>query len=266
MKVVVSGAAGRMGRAILKTLFEEDGLDLAAALEKSGHPLLETDAGALVACEACGIELSCGLREALCSAEAVIDFTYPEGTLATLREAVAQGRPLVIGTTGFSEAQKREIQEASKKIPLVLSPNMSVGVNLMFKLIADTAKVLGESYDIEICEIHHRMKKDAPSGTAVRMGEVAAEARGTSLVDVGRFARHGNIGARKPGEIGLQTLRGGDVVGEHTVTFAGPGERIELVHRAHNRNNFARGALMAARWIIDKKPGRYDMMDVLNLK
>jgi len=266
MKVVVSGACGRMGRAILENLFQEEGLALGAALEKSGHSLLGTDAGALVGRGPSGIAVSSDLHEGVSGGGVVIDFTYPESTLVMLREALDQGKPLVIGTTGFSEKEKAEIQKAAKEIAIILSPNMSVGVNVMFKLIADTAKVLGADYDIEICEIHHRLKKDAPSGTAIRMGEVAAEARKTTLPEAGRFTRHGNIGARVPGEIGIQTLRGGDVAGEHTVTFAGPGERIELTHRAQNRNNFARGALMAASWIIDKKPGLYDMLDVLNLK
>jgi len=264
--VVVSGASGRMGRAIIESLLGWEELELSAALEKDGHSILGHDVGIMIGRGQWGIDLSSNLHEAVSGGDVVIDFSYPEGTLAMLREVVKQEKSMVIGTTGFTVKENAEIQESAKKVAIVQSSNMSVGVNLMFKLIADTAKILGEGYDIEICEIHHRMKKDAPSGTAIRMGEVAAAARKTTLSESGRFTRHGNIGRRVRGEIGIQTLRGGDVVGEHTVTFAGTGERIELTHRAHNRKIFARGALIAARWITDKKPGLYDMMDVLNLK
>ncbi len=266
MKLIISGSAGRMGRAILENLYQEDDLELGIALEKKGHPAIGRDVGELIGIGTWGIPITTFLKKSLASGEVIIDFTYTQGTLKMVQEASAKGLAIVIGTTGFSGTELKQIEDAAKKIPIVLSPNMSVGVNVLFKLIAEAGKALGPAYDVEILEIHHRQKKDAPSGTAIRMGEVLARARGTSLQKVGRFARQGIIGAREPGEIGLQSLRGGDVVGEHTMTFAGPGERIELTHRAHNRNNFARGSLMAARWVANQKPGLYDMMDVLDLK
>jgi len=266
MKVIVSGAAGRMGRAILESLYDEDELELGAALEKKGHPAIKKDAGELIGIGAWGVAVSAFSKKAMKSGDAMIDFTYPQGTVQMVEEARTHGKPLVIGTTGFSQDQLKKIESAAKKIPIVLSPNMSIGVNVMYKLIQEASAALGSAYDVEIMEIHHRLKKDAPSGTAIRMGEVLAAARGTSLQQSGRFTRQGNIGARPAGEIGIQSLRAGDVVGEHTMTFAGPGERIELTHRAHNRNNFSRGALMAAQWLVGQEPGLYDMMDVLNLK
>ncbi len=266
MKLIISGSAGRMGRAILENLYQEDDLELGVALEKKEHPKIKQDVGKLIGIGTWGIPITSFLKKSLLCGDVIIDFTYPQGTLKMVQEAEAKGKAIVIGTTGFTGPELKQIETAAKKIPIVLSPNMSVGVNVLFKLIAEAGKALGPSYDAEIMEIHHRQKKDAPSGTAIRMGEVLASSRGTSLQQVGRFARQGNIGAREPGEIGLQSLRGGDVVGEHTMTFAGPGERIELTHRAHNRNNFARGALMAARWVAEQKPGLYDMMDVLDLK
>lgn len=266
MKLIISGAAGRMGRVILESLYEDDDLELGAALEKKGHPAIKKDVGELVGIGKWGIPVTAFTKKSLRSGKVIIDFTYPQGTNFLVKEAQSQKKPLVIGTTGFTKEHLKNIDAAAKKIPIVLSPNMSVGVNVMFKLIAEASTALGEAYDVEILEIHHRLKKDAPSGTAIRMGEVLAASRGTTLQQSGRFVRQGNIGVRKTGEIGLQSLRAGDVVGEHTVIFAGPGERIELIHRAHNRNNFARGALLAAKWIINQPPGLYDMMDVLNLK
>jgi 4-hydroxy-tetrahydrodipicolinate reductase len=243
MNVVVCGADGRMGRAILEALVQEKGLTLGAVLE------IGTD-----------------IKEGLSKGDVVIDFTTTVATLAILEEAVFQKRPIVIGTTGFTEAEKENIARASKEIAIVFSPNMSIGVNVVFKLLADAMRALGSAYDAEIVEMHHRHKKDAPSGTALRMGEAIAQARETTLDEVARFERHGDIGARSLGEIGIQSLRGGDVVGDHRVIFAGPGERIEITHQAHSRENFARGSLIAARWIVNQKPGLYDMMDVLDLK
>lgn len=266
MKLVVSGAAGRMGRAILDRLYEDSDLELAAALEKKGHPSVGKDAGLLIGVGKWGIPVSDHLKKGVQAGDVIIDFTFPGSTLPLLEEAEAKQKPMVIGTTGFNREEEKRLEKASQKIPIVLSPNMSVGVNVMFKLLSDAARALGEAYDIEILEIHHRQKKDAPSGTALRIGELLAAARGASLSQVGRFSRKGTIGARPTGEIGIQSLRGGDVVGEHTVTFAGPGERIEVTHRAHSRNNFARGALVAAQWVADQKPALYDMMDVLGLK
>ncbi len=266
MKIIVSGAAGRMGRAILESLYENDELELGAALEKKGHPAIHKDAGDLIGIGPWGVAISEFTKKSLQSGDVIIDFTYPQGTVQLIQDTKSKVKPMVIGTTGFTKDHLKIVESAVKKVPIVLSPNMSVGVNVMFKLIAEATAALGEAYDAEIMEIHHRLKKDAPSGTAIRMGEVVAATRGTTLQQSGRFTRQGNIGAREAGEIGLQSLRAGDVVGEHTMTFAGPGERIELTHRAHNRNNFARGALMAAEWVVDQPPGLYDMMDVLNLK
>lgn len=266
VKLIVSGAAGRMGRAILESLYQDEELTLGAALEKKGHPAIGKDAGTLIGVEKWGVAVSDKTKKAAPAGEVIIDFTYPLETLSLVQEAQQKKKPIVIGTTGFTSDQEKKLAQAAQKIPIVLSPNMSIGVNVLFRLLSEAAKALGEAYDIEIVEMHHRQKKDAPSGTALRMGEVLAVARGASLPQVGRFSRYGTIGARPPGEIGIQTLRGGDVVGDHTVTFAGPGERIEMTHRAQSRTNFARGALLAARWVADQKPGLYDMMDVLNLK
>ncbi len=266
MKIIVSGAAGRMGRAILESLYQEEELELGAAIERKGHPAIGKDVGMLIGIGEWGVRATDRIKKAVSQGDVIIDFTYPQSALKMVLEAKTKKTAMVIGTTGFTKDHEKKIKEAAKKIPIVLSPNMSVGVNVMFKLITDAARALGPAYDIEILEIHHRQKKDAPSGTALRMGEVLAVAREVSLASVGRFSRQGNIGPRKPGEIGLQSLRAGDVVGEHTVVFAGLGERVELTHRAHSRNNFSRGALMAAKWVVEQAPGLYDMMDVLKLK
>lgn len=224
------------------------------------------DAGELIGIGKWGIPVTDRIKKAVLDGEVMIDFTYPPETLKMVQEAQRKKKPMVIGTTGFLRDQEKKIKDASKKIPIVWSPNMSVGVNVMLKFLADAANILGEAYDVEIMEIHHRQKKDAPSGTALRMGETISAGRGASLARVGRFSRQGKIGPRKTGEIGFQSQRAGDVVGEHTVTFAGPGERIEMTHRAHSRNNFSRGAILAAKWVADQPPGLYDMMDVLGMK
>ncbi len=243
MKIVVWGAAGRMGQAILQVLSREEDLVLGAALDMGDN-----------------------IKKGILEGEVLIDFTSPEGTLVALKEAVIKKKKMVIGTTGLNKREMEQLKEASRKIPIVYSPNMSIGVNVVFKLLSDAASALGDAYDIEVVEMHHRGKKDAPSGTALRMGEVLARTRGTTLSKVGRFSREGAVEARPTGEIGILSLRGGDVVGEHTVLFAGPGERIEITHRANSRENFARGAILAARWVFNQPPGFYDMMDVLNLK
>lgn len=248
MKIVLCGAVGRMGRAILEALCTENDLQLGGVIEIAPFGDFKD------------------FKDEVSKGEVIIDFTAPDATLTFLQEAISQKKAMVIGTTGFSQEEKKKITVASKKIPIVLSPNMSVGVNVVFKLLADVASALGNQYDAEILEMHHKNKKDAPSGTALHMGEVIASARGTTLSNVGCFSRHGTIGVRPAGEIGIQSLRAGDVVGEHTVLFDGHGERIEISHRAYSRQNFAWGALIAARWIVNQKPGLYDMMDVLNLK
>jgi 4-hydroxy-tetrahydrodipicolinate reductase len=264
MNVIVMGAAGRMGGRILSLLAGE-GHTLVGALEQKGHCAVGRDAGETAGCGRMGIDIGDDLAAILTHAEVVIDFTIPDATLPAARLCAKAGVPVVIGTTGLSPSEVEELRSLGKKIPIVFSPNMSIGVNVLLKTLADLARVLGEEYDIEVMEIHHRMKKDAPSGTALRMAQLLAQARGAEFDRVGRLSRQGNIGERKKGEIGVQSLRGGDVVGEHTVIFAGPGERLELTHRAHSRDNFARGSLRAAAWVVRQPPGFYDMQDVLGL-
>ena len=199
-------------------------------------------------------------------AEVVIDFSVPEATLSHLRAVVQRRRAMVIGTTGFSSDELQELRSLARQVPCVFSPNMSVGVNLLYKVIGEMAKTLGDDYDIEVIEAHHRLKKDAPSGTALKIAEVLARAVNRDLNQVGVYARKGLVGERKKQEIGIQTIRAGDIVGDHTVLFGGMGERIEITHRASSRDTFARGALRAAHWVVKQPPGLYDMMDVLNLK
>ncbi len=266
LKLVVSGAAGRMGRAIIALLDQEDGITLGAALEKKGHAGVGGEWTTQVGDALRSVSLLDQPRKAVQKGDVIVDFTHPSYTSLLLPEALKAEKPMVIGTTGFSEEEKKKVRKVAQKIPIVFSPNMSVGMNVMFKLVADAAAALGDAYDAEIMEVHHHNKQDAPSGTALRLGEAIAFARGTRLSRVGRFVRQGMIGARSVGEIGIQSLRAGDVVGQHTVLFAGPGERIELSHHAHSRDNFARGALLAAAWVVHQKPGLYTMMDVLNLR
>ncbi len=266
IKAVVTGAAGRMGSRIINVLSSSDGIALSGALEKKGQALLGQDAGGPAGISATGVKITDDLAAALKSGDVLIDFTFPEISLEHLKVCAAQGRAAVIGSTGFTKEHLAQVSSYVQKVPCVLSPNMSVGVNVCFKVLADLAKILGPDFDAEIVEWHHRLKKDAPSGTAVRMGEVVAGALGRNYRDVAKYHREGMTGARTNEEIGMQTVRGGDIVGEHTVFFIGMGERIELTHRAHTRDMFARGAVRAAKWVIGKKPGLYDMQDVLGLK
>ena len=266
VKAIVVGAAGRMGLRLLAAIHESPNVLLAAAVEREGHPNLGRDAGEIAGLEKWNIPLSAALQEVISSGDVVIDFTNAESSLKNLQVAVESGKSAVIGSTGFSPAQIKEVQALTRKIPCVLSPNMSVGVNVMFRVIGDLAKILGEDYDVEVIEAHHRMKKDAPSGTAVKMGQILAQALNRNLDQVGVYERKGIIGERKRAEIGMQAIRAGDIVGEHTVIFGGLGERLEVIHRAHSRDNFARGALRAASWVVNQKPGLYDMQDVLGLK
>jgi len=268
IKAVVTGAAGRMGSRIINVLSSSEGIRLAAAVERKGHSLIKTDA-----CTAAGLPassvlvlISDDLAGSVKAGDVMIDFTNPEASMEHIKVCSEQSRPIVIGSTGFTNDQMAEIKKYVQKIPCVLSPNMSIGVNLCFKILGEIAKTIGEDYDMEIVESHHRLKKDAPSGTAMKMAQVLADAVNRNLNEVGVYARKGMIGERTKKEIGIQTLRGGDIVGEHTVMFAGKGERIELTHRAHSRDTFAAGAVRAAKWIVGKKPGLYDMQDVLGLK
>ncbi len=265
MRVAIAGAGGRMGRALLEAATATEGVALAAALEVAGSEWAGRDAGDLCAA-ARGVTIGTDPAAALRSAEVLVDFTRPEGTLAHLRACRAAKRSMVIGTTGFAPAGLAEIQAAAKDIAIVMAPNMSVGVNVMMKLVAMASKSLGAAYDAEIFEIHHKMKVDAPSGTALKLGEVVARARGASLEKDAVFTRHGVTGERKPGAIGFAVARGGDAIGDHTVFFAGPGERIEITHRAASRATYAQGAMRAARFLAGKPPGLYDMEDVLGLK
>jgi 4-hydroxy-tetrahydrodipicolinate reductase len=255
IKAIVTGAAGRMGSRIVNVLSTSEGIALGGALEKKGQSLLGQDAGGPAGIPAMGIKIVDDLSAALKAGDVLIDFTFPEASLEHLKACADQGKAIVIGSTGFTKEHLAEVAKYVQKVPCVLSPNMSVGVNVCFKVLADLAKTLGPDFDAEIVEWHHRLKKDAPSGTAVRMGEVVANAHGRNYREVAKFHREGITGVRTDEEIGMQTVRGGDIVGEHTVFFIGMGERIELTHRAHTRDMFARGAVRAAKWVVGKKPG-----------
>ncbi|MEZ4598294.1 MAG: 4-hydroxy-tetrahydrodipicolinate reductase [Syntrophotaleaceae bacterium] len=266
IKVAVNGAAGRMGGRLITAIKDTAGMELAGALEMPGHPSVGQDAGLLAGCGALGVEITDRHEVALARAEVLIDFTFPEVSLKNLDICAALGKKIVIGSTGFTPEQRAKVNDQAQRIPVVLAPNMSVGVNACFKLLKEAAKILGEGFDVEIVELHHNQKKDSPSGTAVRMGEIVAEALGRDYNQSAVYHREGMCGARTREEIGMQTVRGGDIVGEHTVYFIGMGERIEITHRAMSRDMFARGAIRAAGWIADKGPGLYDMQDILGLK
>ncbi len=263
IKAAVAGTCGRMGNAIIQAIGSTDGIELAGALEHQGHPQLGQE---LSLPGSSPVTITSGPGSISKDVDVLIDFTTPEGSLSNLEACAELGIGAVIGTTGLGEEQKEALHMFALRTPTVFSPNMSVGVNLLFKLAATAAATLGDEYDVEIIEAHHRMKKDAPSGTALSLAEVVAEALGRSLTDNAVYARHGMIGERSAGEIGIQTVRAGDIVGEHTLLLAGPGERIELTHRAHSRDNFARGAVRAAVWVVGKEPGMYSMADVLGLE
>ena len=265
LNMTIAGSSGRMGRALLEAVNQASDMRLVAALERSGSPYLGKDAGELIGAS-CGVAVTDDIVAALSESNVLIDFTRPEGTLAHLAVCRARNVKMVIGTTGFSAEQKEELKEAAKEIAIVFAPNMSVGVNVTFKLLQIAAKALNEGYDIEIIEAHHRHKVDAPSGTALRMGEIVAESLDRDLEEVSVYGRHGVTGERLPATIGFSTVRGGDIVGDHTVMFAGTGERIEISHKASSRANFAVGALRAARFLADKESGLFDMQDVIGLR
>ena len=255
-----------MGGRIITLINESDNLQVAAAVEMAGHPRIGEDAGYVAGCGNLGVAITDSLEQAMRLADVLIDFTFPEVTLANIEVCAKLGKRLIIGSTGFTPAQRTRLNSFADKVPVVFAPNMSVGVNVCFKILKEMAATLGEGFDIEIVELHHNKKKDSPSGTAVRMGEIVAEATGRDYNQVANFHREGMCGERNPNEIGMQTVRGGDIVGEHTVYFVGMGERIELTHRAMSRDMFARGALRAAAWIRDREPGIYDMQQVLGLE
>ena len=265
IKIAIAGSGGRMGRALLEGVAQADDLALHAALEHDASPLLGKDAGELSGA-LCGVRISADARAALQGADVLIDFTRPEGTLHHLDICRELGVNMVIGTTGFNAQQKAQLGAAARDIGIVFAPNMSVGVNLCLKLLDTAARVLGEDVDIEIIEAHHRHKVDAPSGTALGMGEVVARTLGRDLAQCAVYGREGVTGERDPSTIGFATVRGGDIVGDHTVLYAGIGERIEITHKASSRATFALGALRAARFLKENQPGMYDMQDVLGLK
>ena len=254
-----------MGRALLEAVAQAPEMRLFGALDRPGSAYLEKDAGELSGAP-CGVKITDNIAAALSKGGVLIDFTRPEATMTHLELCRRQGAKMVIGTTGFSAQQKAHIAEAARDIAIVFAPNMSVGVNLTFKLLEMAAKVLSEGYDIEVIEAHHRHKVDAPSGTALRMGEVVAQALGRDLAQCAVYGREGVTGARAPSTIGFATVRGGDIVGDHTVLFAGIGERVEITHKASSRATFANGALRAARFLVGHSDGLYDMQDVLGLR
>jgi 4-hydroxy-tetrahydrodipicolinate reductase len=266
LKVVVAGASGRMGQMLVQAVLEAGDLRLSGALDVAGSAQLGLDAAQGLGRPACGALITSDLRRGLQGGQVLIDFTRPEGTMAHLAVCRELGVQLVIGTTGFTEAQKQQIAEAARGVAIVMAPNMSVGVNVTLKLLEMAAKALATGYDIEIIEAHHRHKVDAPSGTALKMGEVIAQAIGRDLKDCAVYERYGHTGERDPSTIGFSTIRGGDIVGDHTVLFAGTGERIEITHKSASRATYAQGSLRAARFLAGRQSGLYDMFDVLGLR
>lgn len=266
MRLIVAGAGGRMGRTLVRAIEETKGLVLASALEGAGSPFIGKDSGELAGLGANGISIAADAGVLVSKADGVIDFTIPAASVALAEMAAQAGIVHVIGTTGFSTEDEAKIKAASARSVVVKSGNMSLGVNLLAALVRRVARTLDEEFDIEVLEMHHNKKIDAPSGTALLLGRAAAEGRGIDLEKRAAMAREGHTGARKAGDIGFASLRGGTVVGEHNVIFAGPAERIELAHRAEDRMIFARGALKAALWARGQKPGLYSMADVLGLK
>jgi 4-hydroxy-tetrahydrodipicolinate reductase len=264
--IAIVGAGGRMGRTLIEAVGQAEGLALTAATEQPGSSLVGADAGEVAGLGRLGVVISDDPAALTGAFDVLIDFTRPEGTLRHLEICRSARRAMVIGTTGFTDEQKRQIGEAAKEIPIVFAPNMSVGVNLCLKLLDLAARVLGDEVDIEVIEAHHRHKVDAPSGTALRMGEVVAEALGRDLTECAVYGREGHTGERDRRAIGFETIRAGDIVGEHTVMFAGLGERVEITHKASSRMTFAKGAVRAAAWLEGRSPGLYDMQDVLDLR
>jgi len=264
-KILVIGIAGRMGRTIAECIEDTDGVELGGGTECAGSDLIGQDVGKATGVDNKGVLIVDDPTVALQSCDVAIDFTTPASSMFTLNAAAKIGKPVVVGTTGFSAEQKKEIAGLAQKIPLVVAPNMSIGVNVLFKLVADAARVLGDDYDVEIVEAHHKFKKDAPSGTAVRISEIVADSLGRDLDEVGVYGRQG-ITERTSKEIGIHTVRAGDIIGEHRVLFGGMGENFEIFHRAQSRQTFARGSIRAAQWVLNQPKGVYDMQDVLELK
>lgn len=266
MRVAITGAAGRMGKVLIEAVGDAEGLELGAAIVHPESSLIGADAGEMAGIGKSGVKMVGKLEDVKDDFDLLIDFTFPDLTLENLAFCKANGKRMVIGTTGLTDAEKAQLALAAESTPVVFAPNMSVGVNVALNLLRTAAQVLGDDYDVEIIEAHHRHKKDAPSGTALRMGEVVADALGRDLKECAVYGREGFTGERARKEIGFETIRAGDVVGDHTVLFAGIGERIEITHKASSRMTFAKGAMRAALWLQDKPAGLYDMQDVLSLK
>jgi len=264
LRIAIAGSAGRMGQTLIEAVLADPALTLAAALEQPGHAALGRDP-TLGAGKTSALRITDDVTAALEASDVLIDFTRPQGSLLHLERCAALGRAMVIGTTGFSAADQAQISRAAERIALVIAPNMAVGVNVVFKLAEMAARALGDGYDVEIVEAHHRHKVDAPSGTALKLGELVAAALGRDLASCAVHGRHGDTGERDPRAIGFHALRGGDMVGEHTVLFAGSGERVEVTVRSSSRMTYALGALRAAKYLRGRAPGRYDMFDVLGL-
>lgn len=266
IKVGIVGAGGKMGRMLVQAVKAQTGVVLVAASEHMGSATLGRDAGEVAGIGPCGVAIGSSNAEVFHASDVVIDFTTPVATMDNLDHALHHNTALVIGTTGFDHAAREQIRAASQRIPMVMAPNFSIGVNLMFQVASQVAKVLGEEFDIEIIEAHHRFKVDAPSGTAVRLGEVVAHAVDRDLDEVAIYGREGNVGPRDRQTIGFATIRGGSIVGDHTLLFAGERERFEITHKAEDRFIFARGAVKAAQWVAEKNPGLYDMRDILGFR
>ncbi len=266
IKLIICGAAGRMGKMIIACAQEAGDLEVAGAVDTAGHPDLGQDAGELAGCDRVGVELTDSLQTVIGKGDVMIDFSAADAAAANVDLAAGAGKAVVIGTTALSPEAEERIGEAAKKVACVYSPNMSVGVNLLFRLSGEVARALGEDYDVEIVEAHHRFKKDAPSGTAKKIAQEIAAGRERELDEIAIYGREGETGERTAGQVAIHAVRAGDIAGEHTVIFSNLGERLELVHRAHSRNTFARGALRAARFAAGAAPGLYSMIDVLEKK
>jgi 4-hydroxy-tetrahydrodipicolinate reductase len=264
IKVVILGAAGRMGRRVAACAAGFPEISIVAGVENPGNSAVGSDIGELAGIGTTGAVIYGSISDVVALADVFVDFSHHTASVAFLGDIVKAGKPVVICPTGFDEKERGEIADAAKKIPVLFSPNMSVGVNLLFDLVGEVAAKLGPDYNIEIVEAHHNKKKDSPSGTAAKLADIVAESRNLSMAKHGVYGRKGMIGERKPDEIGVHAVRAGDIVGEHTIIFAGPGERIELTHRAHSRNTFANGALRAAMFLAGKPAGMYSMKDVLS--
>lgn len=265
IRVTVAGIAGRMGNILAKLVVNTTDMELVGATEASGHSMIGENVSDLIGRRGLGVRVTDKIEDALLEADALLDFTSPKSTMGALEICVKNKIAAVIGTTGFEPAQEKRIEKYAEVIPMVYAPNMSLGVNLLARLVKQAAKALGPDYDVEMVEVHHRHKADSPSGTALMLAHTIAEARGMELEKALVWGRQGKTGSRPDNQIGVMSLRAGDVVGEHTIMFAGPGERLELIHRAHSRETFAQGALRAVRWVVGKSPGLYSMMDVLGL-